>query len=108
MSAKENVDQHLLALKTLKAEGKLDDSSFYKMVVCLSSEYIAAGEPHSALALLQSIPKGYYEEVQRQQMLEDSEYAEVAVEIAKRLVEAGVVSIEEEQFFFTQKDEGIA
>lgn len=108
MSAKAVVDEHLQVLKTLRLEGQIDDSSFYKMVVCLSSEYIATGEYREAYELIQTLPKGYFLQVQKQQMIEDPEYSEVATEIARCLVEAGLVSVEDDPIFFTQKDEGIA
>lgn len=103
----EYVRKSVEALKSLKNQGKIDENSYYKMIVCVSSEYIAQHMFDEAADLIRTIPSTYFEKEQREQMLEDEEYATVAVSIAKKLHDAGKVDFNEEPRF-TQSGAGEA
>ena len=96
----EKVDspQHLAdirrALEELSRTGQISKALYYKGIVLLAHRHALVGDMTSAFSLAQIPTMDYYRVTQILQMDEDLVYQEVAVDLASRFVESGMVSMD--------------
>ena len=81
------------AIREMRKQGQIDDAQLYKMTVSLAYEFSVIGEMESAVSMLQGIPVEYFKNTQQQQMDQDGTYRQVATELAQKLVDSGIVSL---------------
>jgi hypothetical protein len=89
--SREKADAALKVVEDIYKTGSMSDGSYYKCLVSLAYEYCLADEDQMALVLISRAPAEYYRVVQPQQMEVDSQYRDLVVLLAYRLIQMGVV-----------------
>lgn len=92
-AARNLLEAQLTALRQLYREGKLDEATLYKGIVCIAADILAVGDVIRAQSVIQTIPLDYFRNDQMAQMRADLKYAETAYVLALRLLQAGVVHL---------------
>jgi len=81
------------AMRDLHKNGQIDDSTFYKSMVCLAYEFALGEEKTWVTKLLLEVPISYYKDTQAQQCMDDPDYAELCLELSKLLILYGMVDM---------------
>jgi hypothetical protein len=87
------LEEAIAAVTKLYREKLLPPEGYFKSMLCLAYEYSVQGENLRAASIAQGVPREYYQKVQRQQMVEDGNYAYVAYTLALNLLQAGFVHL---------------
>ncbi len=95
MNTLEHIQSSLVALRSLRKSGQLDDPLFCKMAVSLCAELVDAGEHQEAMDVLRGLPAEYFQVDQYQQLLDDEEYCASAFTVAEALVAKGYLKATE-------------
>lgn len=93
MSNKDHLEAEFEALNQLYRKGQISPDDYYKCLVALAWEYIAANDLSQAVTLLNIPSKEYYALVQRRQMEADASFYEISLDVANALVERGIVNL---------------
>lgn len=92
---KEQIDRSLLDVEKIRQSGGFADDLYHKLIVCVAYEYLVAGEQQQGLVQLSRVPPSYFLDVQVKQMDEDRSYRDLVVLLSYKLVQLGVVDMEE-------------
>lgn len=84
------------ALINLRARRSIDDSVYFKGILSLASEYAEADDLHVASHMINECGPEYFGGAMVKQMQDDSAYRVVVHGLAKKLVDAGVVVLDDE------------
>ncbi len=84
--------QAIWAVRDLWTAGNIDDNIYHKCMVGIAYEFVVDEEIDTGVAMLMEIPLSYYESVQPQQLVEDQEYAQICITIARHLALGGYLS----------------
>ena len=82
---KDKIDEALMALRAMLRGGSITDDVYNKAAVKLAYDYALAQEMGEALAILNSLPLEYYQNVQEVQMREDPDFAKICTSFSELL-----------------------
>lgn len=89
----QTLDEMEQALRLMRKNNQIDDNELHKQLVRLVWENSNVKRFDKAAEILRSFPDLYHREQLAVQMREDSEFCDLAVEVAKKLVEAGIADL---------------
>lgn len=89
----QQVEKSLAAVTQMYRDKQLPAEQYYKCVLCLAYEFSSGDDHLRAASMAQTIPLEYYRETQRQQMIEDPNFAYISYTLALNLFQAGLVHL---------------
>ncbi len=88
---KAKCEQQLLVIQDMRRAQAVADNDYFKVLVCLSYEYLKGDDVNMSLSLLNQCAPAYFKDVQPRQMREDPLYCGVVILLAEMVQKKGLV-----------------
>lgn len=95
-NARTRLEEMQAALINMRANRSIDDSVYFKGLLSLAYEYAVADDLHVATHIVNECGVDYFGNAMAKQMQDDSAYRTVVYGLAQKLVEVGVVILDDE------------